>query len=168
MAVLSTSSTYAIRAALYVAVADLEPGAFLSTRRIAEDLDVPFPFLTKVLQGLTRSGILVSQRGSAGGVALGRPTREITLLDVVASVGGDSVFHSCLLGLPACSDKDPCAMHEPWRVQRSALEQIFQDRTLADLAVDGNAAVAKGSRRSAGVAARAGKRPRRREKGSKR
>ena len=165
MALLSTASTYAIRAALYVAVADLDPGAYLSTRRIADDLDVPFPFLTKVLQGLARSGILVSQRGSSGGVALGRPMRDVTLLDIVASVGGDSAFRSCLLGLPACSDSAPCALHEPWRNQRSVLEKTFQKTTLADLAIAGNAAVAKGSRRSAGVADRA--RSRTRQKGTR-
>lgn len=144
---LSSASTYAIRAALFVAVADLAPGEYLSTRRIADELDAPFPFLTKVLQGLARSGILVSQRGPAGGVALGRPVGEVTLLDVLRSVDGDRVFRACLLGLPKCSDAAPCALHHAWTEQRRELEALFATTTLAELAADASSAVAKGSRR---------------------
>jgi Rrf2 family protein len=147
MTMLSTASTYAIRATLFVAVADLAPGEFLSTRRIAEELDVPFPFLTKVMQGLTHGGILASQRGPAGGVALARPTDAISLLDVLHSVDGDHVFRSCLLGLPQCSAASPCALHHEWAEHRGELEELFRNTTLADLAADAPSAVAKGSRR---------------------
>jgi Rrf2 family protein len=146
MAVLSAASIYAIRAALFVAVADLEPEAYLSTRRIAESLEVPFPFLTKALQGLTRSGILVSQRGAGGGVALGRPSSRITVFEIIASVGGDHVFDECVLGLPFCSAEVPCALHGQWTVQREELERSFRRTTLADLAADGSAATACGLR----------------------
>jgi len=133
MALLNNTCTYAIRAALHVASARPEPGAFVSTRKIADDLGVPFAFLTKVLQGLTQSGILLSQRGAAGGVALARPAAEVTLMDVLVSVGGDGMFRDCVLGLPACSDSTPCALHHPWREQRGRLEVLFAQTTLADL-----------------------------------
>lgn len=134
MAFLTNTCTYAIRAALYVAAAQPAGGAFVSTRRIAEDLDVPFAFLTKVLQGLTQSGILQSQRGATGGVALARPAAAVSLMDVVVSVGGDRVFHECLLGLPSCSETSPCALHHQWSGQRSHLEALFTQTTLAELA----------------------------------
>lgn len=134
MALLSNSCTYAIRAALHVAAAGAAPGQFVSTRRIAADLDVPFAFLTKVLQGLTQAGILASQRGAAGGVALARPASEVTLVDILASVDGDSIFRECVLGLPSCSDETPCALHHSWRGHRLRLEQLFSQTTLAELA----------------------------------
>ncbi len=133
MGILSNTSTYAIRAALYVASARLAAGDFMSTRRIAEDLDVPFPFLAKVLKEMVQAGILGSQRGPAGGVSLARPASQITLLDIVRSVHGDEIFASCVLGLPACDNEHPCALHEPWRVQRAQLESLFVKTTLADL-----------------------------------
>jgi len=137
MALLNNTCTYAIRAALQVAANPPVPGDFVSTRKIAEELDVSYAFLTKVLQGLTQNGILLSQRGAAGGVALARPADTITLLDVLAAVGGDGVFRECVLGLPACSDTTPCALHHPWREQRARLEALFARTTLADLAADG-------------------------------
>lgn len=137
MALLNSTSTYAIRAALQVATEQPEPGTFVSTRRIAEALDVPFAFLTKVLQGLTQSGILQSQRGATGGVALARPAGSIALLDILAAVGSDGIFRECVLGLPSCSDATPCALHSPWREERTRLEELFARTTLADLTGQG-------------------------------
>lgn len=133
MAFLTNTCTYAIRAALHVASSQPADGGFVSTRRISEELDVPFAFLTKVLQGLTQSGILASQRGATGGVALARPAAAISLMDIVVSVGGDSVFHECLLGLPSCSEEKPCALHHQWSGQRARLETLFTQTTLAEL-----------------------------------
>lgn len=133
MSFLTNTCTYAIRAALHVAASQPSDGAFVSTRRIAEELDVPFAFLTKVLQGLTQAGILLSQRGATGGVALARPAAGISLMDIVVSVGGNGVFRDCLLGLPSCSDAKPCALHHQWSGQRSQLETLFAQTTLAEL-----------------------------------
>ncbi|MFN2426683.1 MAG: Rrf2 family transcriptional regulator [Candidatus Binatia bacterium] len=133
MPLLNNTCTYAIRAALEVATQRPVHGEFVSTRKVADDLAVPFAFLSKVLQGLTRSGILLSQRGATGGVALARAADTITLLDVLAAVGGDAVFRDCVLGLPTCSEVTPCALHTEWREQRGKLEVLFTSTTLADL-----------------------------------
>jgi len=109
----------------------------VSIRKIADELGVPFAFLTKVLQGLTQRGLFLSQRGASGGVALARPADTITLLDVLAAVGGDAVFGECVLGLPACSDTTPCALHHAWREQRARLEALFTQTTLAELVAGG-------------------------------
>ncbi len=157
MALLNNTCTYAIRAALHVAAARPAAGEFVSTRRIADELDVPFAFLGKVLQGLTQGGILVSQRGASGGVALARPAVTITLIDILASVGGDGLFRDCLLGLPACSDSTPCALHHAWRLERARLESLFSQTTLADLA-EGNASLVIFAEPT-GAAASRGRRP---------
>lgn len=136
MGVISSTSTYAIRAALYVAAADLAEGEFVSARRIAEALDVPQAFLGKVLHGLTQAGILTSLRGPTGGVALARPAAEITLSDIVCSAGDDGVFHECVLGLPECSETAPCPMHDTWREPRRRIELLFAKTTLAALVTD--------------------------------
>ena len=71
MSLISSASSYSIRAILYIATAETRDTSFVSTRRMAEELGVPSAFLSKVLQRLTREGILVSQRGAAGGVRVG-------------------------------------------------------------------------------------------------
>lgn len=136
MSLLNITCTYAIRAALYVASSPAGASGYVSTRKIADDLGVSFAFLTKVLQGLTRRGVLKSQRGAAGGVALARPADNITLLDLVAGAGRDGLFHECVLGLTSCSETEPCALHHEWRAQRGRLEALFASTTLAALASD--------------------------------
>src|SRR5689334_18999637 len=130
MAFLSSTSTYAIRALLHVAAARPDDGEFVSTRTIAEELGVPFTFLTKVLLGLTQNGILVSQRGATGGVALARPAETITLFDVLESIGEESVFHDCILGLPKCSNDKPCALHHSWSSERADMQAMFEHTSL--------------------------------------
>jgi len=143
MSVIRSGSSYAIRAALYVASAELGPGEYVSTRRIARDLNVPFPFLTKVLQGLCQHGILTSSRGPAGGVALARDATEITLIEIVESTGGAGIFADCVLGLPACSEDSPCALHQQWSEHRAKMESLFANHTLAMLAGSTAAAVTR-------------------------
>jgi len=140
MGVLSSASTYAIRAALFVASTEVPAGSYVSTRRIADELDVPYAFLGKVLQELTHGGLLISSRGPTGGVALARPAAEISLLDIVRSADNDAIFHDCVLGLPRCSDVSPCPLHDAWREERSRLEHLFATTTLSTLAAEMRAA----------------------------
>ena len=49
---------------------DEEDPRFVSIRRMADELDISFHFLTKILQSLTSEGLLISHRGPKGGVRL--------------------------------------------------------------------------------------------------
>ena len=72
---------YAIRAAIYLAAQD--PEKKCSTGEIAEKQGIPRKFLEKIIQNLTRSGLVKSKRGSDGGYSLARPTHEISLRDII-------------------------------------------------------------------------------------
>ena len=106
---------------------------YVSIRRMAADLDIPFHFLTKVLHDLTQRGILTSRRGAAGGVAFARPPKEISLLSVVEIVEGPDLFSRCLLGLEGCSDRKPCPFHRAWRPERKRLKSLFAKTRLSDI-----------------------------------
>ncbi len=130
---LSASCKYAIRAVVHLASNGHVERNYASIRVIAEKLDLSFYFLTKILQGLTQSGLLESSRGPQGGVALARDPAEITLLEVLRSIDGDGLFRECVLGLPECGGKNPCPLHNQWAVQRGKLEQLFAGTTLKEL-----------------------------------
>ena len=53
----------------------LPPGAALSREALASYLGVPPPYLAKQLQALSRAGLVMTQRGAAGGYRLSRATR---------------------------------------------------------------------------------------------
>lgn len=75
------SSQYAIRAILHLA--RLEPGTLVQAHVLAKELDLPAPYLSKILQQLVKDGLTVSRKGPSGGFALARPAAEIRVFDVV-------------------------------------------------------------------------------------
>lgn len=129
---LSKSCEYAIRAALHVASADRRD--YIAVREISDALGIPYPFLAKIVQALTQSGLFQSMRGPNGGVALGRSASQITLKEIVVAVDGPAVFRECVLGLPGCGDRKPCPLHEQWAPAREQVHQMFGTASLADTA----------------------------------
>src|SRR5947207_14347118 len=61
--------------------------------------ELPRDFLAKLFQKLVRSGILRSAKGRGGGVALGRPSHQITLMQVVEAVEGPRQLGRCVVGM---------------------------------------------------------------------
>lgn len=129
---LSARGEYAIRCALYVA--SPERGPYVGIREVSEALGIPRPFLAKLVQTLTRAGILRSLRGRTGGIALARAATAITLKEVVVAVDGSALFTACVLRLPGCGDLRPCPLHTAWVPVRERIEQMFGDATLEAVA----------------------------------
>ena len=110
--IFSRQCEYAIQAVFYLA---LKPGDGMTPiRELTRALKIPYHFLGKILQDLTRKGLLLSQKGPTGGFALRRAAGDITLLEIVEAVDGDGVLRQCVLGFPECSGKSPCAVHGQW------------------------------------------------------
>ena len=80
------------------------PESVLSTHEIATRLGVSEAHLSKVLQRLTRAGLVKSVRGPKGGFVPARPTTDITLLEVYESIEGPLTAKTCLLGRRVCGE----------------------------------------------------------------
>jgi len=128
---LSKSCEYGLRAALYLSTLDSD--GYVSIGAISDELDISFPFLTKIFQKLNEAGLLTSQRGPNGGVALTEAPEEIALYDIIVAIDGDSLFEDCVLGLPGCGNAEPCPLHDQWIDKREQVETMFRTATLADL-----------------------------------
>lgn len=128
---LSKSCEYGLRATLYLA--SLDRDGYVSIRTISEELDISFPFLTKIFQKLNKADLLESRRGPNGGVALTREADNVTLYEIVVAIDGPDLFKECVLGLPGCGEAEPCPLHEQWTDQRSRVETMFRGTSLAEL-----------------------------------
>ena len=132
---LSKSCVYAIRATILVAKKSTrEKRKFIPIHQIAEELDLSFHFLTKILQKLTDTGIMKSFRGPNGGVGLARPANTIFLLDIIEAMDGLNVFEKCVLGLPSCDERHPCPLHSDWKRNRERIRRLFGKSSVASLA----------------------------------
>ena len=65
---------------------------FVSTKTIAEFLKIPAPTVVRILRSLNAARLTTTKEGSKGGVILGKPIAEITLLDIFLAVEHGSLF----------------------------------------------------------------------------
>ncbi len=136
MTVLSNTCKYAVRATIYLAMNEGE-GKKIGIKKIAEDLDIPTPFLGKILQNLVRFNILSSSKGPHGGFGLAKKESEITLLEIVEIIDGLEIFEECLIGLRSCNEKGhdvvPCPMHKKFRPISNQIYNLFKTETIGNL-----------------------------------
>jgi|SRR5512140_1811079 Rrf2 family protein len=123
---------YAIQAVMYLSLND--DHAKLSIRELTKQLSIPHPFLAKILQDLTRKGLLESQKGVKGGFTLTRAPHEITLLQIIEAVDGDSFIHNCVLGFEKCDENNPCVLHEHWKVFRDTTVKMLASKSIGEMA----------------------------------
>jgi Rrf2 family protein len=136
---ITKTGLHAVRA--MVALARLPDGAHAGAGRIAQEIGAPPNYLAKLLQSLTREGLVHSQKGLGGGFCLARPARKISLLDVVEPIEHISRWSGCVLGHAECSDRAPCAVHDRWKAIRDAYLKMLSRTTLAELVARGEVPV---------------------------
>jgi len=129
---LSHTSKYAIRALIYLELYS-SPDAKVGIKEIARELDIPSPFLGKILQVLVRSKILGSTKGPHGGFYLHRSAMDIPLMDIIEITDGKDVFNDCVLRTTACDPDRPCSMHQKLAPTRREIRGVFSTETIADL-----------------------------------
>jgi Rrf2 family protein len=130
---LSNQSQYAIRGVLYLALhADKENK--LGSARVSEQTSIPAPFLAKIFQKLSREGLIISTKGPRGGFYLSEEELQNSLLNIIECIDGLEVFNSCFIGLPKCSDSNPCAIHHVAANWRDALIAELKLKTIAEMA----------------------------------
>lgn len=132
---LSKSCVYGLRATLFLA--SNQGSEYISIRKLSEELDISFHFLTKILQQLTAVDLLESMKGPKGGVRLSRKSQDISLLDVVTAIDGKDLFQECVLGLPGCGKEEPCPLHAMWADTRKDIQSMLEENTLLDMAEKG-------------------------------
>ena len=129
----SKTTEYAIRALVQVAVSNQEdqrPGF----REIAGAIDAPVQFTAKILQTLSRAGLVRSVRGRGGGFFFGPEDPELKLSEVLRALEGDKYFSGCVVGLPHCDEKHPCPLHNEFARIRTQLVGLSQSETIQSLA----------------------------------
>ena len=103
-----------------------------STRRIAGKLQVSEAHLSKVLQRLTRAGLVQPVRGPTGGFGIARDPEQITLLEVYEAIDGPLDSSTCLLGTPVCSGEG-CILGDLLAKINDAIRDRFSRTRLSDV-----------------------------------
>ena len=133
---LSNTCKYAIRAVIYLAQNGGDEKK-IGIKQISKELDIPTPFLGKILQSLAKQKLLTSTKGPHGGFGMGKTADEIALIDIVEVIDGRDVFTNCLIGMKSCKQNDTegyaCPVHEQYSSIRKQLLEFFSGETIGKI-----------------------------------
>lgn len=113
-------------------IARMETAKRIRTSDLSEAVDVPAPFLSKIMRRLTADGILDAKKGHHGGFLLARPPAEVRFIDVLRAVDFEPAADHCVFGLDNCDADNPCPLHPEWSVLKGQIEDWARSHTLAE------------------------------------
>lgn len=128
---LTKQTNYAVRMLMYCAAND---GSLSRIPEIAKAYSVSELFLFKILQPLTKAGLIETVRGRNGGVRLGRAADKITLFDVVKVTEENFAMAECFEdGAVECPLVDSCGLNAALRKALNAFFDVLAEYTIDDL-----------------------------------
>ncbi|WP_054694276.1 RrF2 family transcriptional regulator [Syntrophomonas palmitatica] len=128
---ITRQTEYAIRTMLELA--KFPYGEVLSTRFISEQQDIPEDFLKKTVKLLALADLVVTQRGTNGGIKLAKRAGKINLADIVAAIEGPIALNVCLSPGYTCPNQPVCPVNRNLARAQQALIKELQRETLEDM-----------------------------------
>lgn len=130
----SKACEYGIRASIYIAN-QTQFERKVGLKEVAEAIESPIAYTSKILQQLTKHQIIKSDKGPKGGFSMSVYELEnIKLTTIVHAIDGDSIYEGCGLGLKKCNEKQPCPVHNQFKVIRDELKKMLETTSLLSLA----------------------------------
>lgn len=131
----SKACEYGIRASIFIATKSSK-GIRVGIKDVAKEIDSPEPFTGKIMQILTKNGIIVSSKGVGGGFEVSsEAVKSIKLIQIVDAIDGDNIYKGCGIGLKECSEIHPCPVHNDFKKIRELLLAMLTNTTLEELAL---------------------------------
>lgn len=129
---ISQTAEYALRAVVFLAE---NPGTGQTTEHMSRATQISAPYLSKVLQQLSKARIVQSQRGLGGGFTLRKSAEELSVLEVVNAVDPIERIRECPLKLDAHALK-LCGLHRRLDEATAMVERAFAQTSIAELLAD--------------------------------
>ncbi|MFH1965136.1 MAG: Rrf2 family transcriptional regulator [Acidobacteriota bacterium] len=106
----------------------------LTSQNMAEILHGSANHIAKIMQLLTRAGILHSIRGPGGGFTLACDPEKTSILEIFEVIEGPILEKHCMLRVPACNPSEPCVMGSLVQEVQDMVRKRFSETTLGDMA----------------------------------
>lgn len=130
----SKACEYGIRASIYISEQS-QLDRKVGLKEVAEAIESPIAYTSKILQLLSRNKIINSDKGPTGGFSMDKDKLEsIKLSAIVVAIDGDSIYVGCGLGLKKCNEKKPCPLHYQFIGIRNDLKNMLETTSLKTLA----------------------------------
>jgi Rrf2 family protein len=127
---LSKTARYALRLMSYMASSGEDQ---FTSEELHEKLKIPRQYLRRLMTGLSKKGLLTSNKGRSGGFSLARRCDTIYLSEIIDASDGSTVLPSCILGFDKCLLLQKCPLHDQWMEVRVKILEILRTTTLTDM-----------------------------------
>ncbi len=104
-----------------------------TAKGIAGVARLPLPIASKVLKLLSRSGLLISQRGIKGGYGLARRPEQITVASIIRALEGPIAITQCSDTKRDCGLQGDCPIQTNWHLINQAIHSALEKITLAQM-----------------------------------
>lgn len=121
---------YAIRCLVYLAERDT-PALI---KDISEAENMPYPFLSKIVNILAKKGFVTSQRGIGGGITLAKKPQNISIYNICLALDEPLLQLKCLIGMPECSARTNCSFHSFWAEEKERILNHLKQNTISQVA----------------------------------
>ncbi|REG90351.1 BadM/Rrf2 family transcriptional regulator [Algoriphagus antarcticus] len=130
----SKACEYGIKAIIYIASQSMLERR-VKIGEVVEHIDSPEAFTAKIVGALVKENIVQSVTGPYGGFYIDKyQMGQITMIDIVTAIDGDSIFNGCGLGLKDCDAEQPCPMHSKFVKVRADLKSMLNSTSIFELA----------------------------------
>ena len=114
-------------------LAELPAGTFMGTGDLAKRIDSPQNYLGKLLQNLSKWGLVTSQKGKGGGFCLKRNPARTTLFDILKLTDQLDRWNFCFMKQRPCSRNNVCGAHKSWKKTKENYLSFLQNTTILNL-----------------------------------
>jgi FeS assembly SUF system regulator len=134
---LTKKADYSLIALKHLAPRHRDPGnPAASAKEIADGYGIPLPLLSKILQKLTKSKLLVSEHGTNGGYRLARDPKQISALEVIRTIDGPIILTQCFTEHAPCDHSVRCSVRKPLQRIHEGILQLLNNTTIQDMLDD--------------------------------
>lgn len=130
---LSNASKYTVKAMLFLMLHATDKNK-IGAKAIAKELDIPEPFLAKLLQKLVRTKFLSSTKGPKGGFYISAANAKNNVCDILEVIDGQELFEDCFMKLDKCDEQNPCPVHAIVADFKENLYKKFKEMNLKQFA----------------------------------
>ena len=129
---LSQKADYAMR--MMVDLACMSDSQWVDVGEVAQRQDVAKPFMAKIASQAAVAGLVVTHRGTGGGLALAQPADSITMLQIIEAIDGPMALNQCTFEPTRCPRSNKCAVHAIWKKAQQQFNELLSDTLLSEVA----------------------------------
>ncbi len=137
---LTKKADYSLIALKHFALRQRETGEAVSAKEVSDTCGIPLPLLSKLLQKLGKTGLLVSECGTNGGYRLARDPGLISALEVIRAIDGPIVLADCFTEHTSCGHSGRCTVRKPLRRIRDGILSLLNSVSIQDMLKDSDEA----------------------------